>query len=72
MNPNLYELMNKLEYMNMFYEIMQVYYESNVYDSSKLIDEGIYMLYEDLPHDMNAFYICPSCFSGYFPKLGLE
>ena len=45
--------MNKLEYMNMFYEIMQVYYESNVYDSSKLTDDSVYMFNEPWSHDMN-------------------
>lgn len=38
--------MKKLKYMNMFYE-------SNVYDSTKFIFEGIYIFYEVWTHDMN-------------------
>ena len=30
-----------------------MFYKSNAYDSSKLIDEGIYMFYEAWTYDMN-------------------
>lgn len=36
-----------------FNGIMHVFYESNVYESCKFINEGINIFYESKPHDIN-------------------